>query len=263
MIKSECGKHLLEFDEEKHLYFFNGDVIPGVTTVKEKSLPTPFFLTAWKVKVAIEHLLESLSSVDLPVGKMTKKALDASVKAAKGAGKKKAKEAADIGTLIHDYAEQFESVGKINDELRKKIISSKDSSKIYSCIKKFRRWLRQNHDKVIKHEEICASVLYKFGGKFDRLAVRNGRIVLSDYKTSKGIYDEMFIQLGGYAIAILEWFGIQVEAIEIIRFGKENGEFEVKTINDSNEINALKRQFIRCIDTYNFFRERESLAKRS
>lgn len=257
MIRSECGKNILEFDEEKHKYILNGEMIPGVTTLLHESMPSPIYLIAWKVKTAIDHLLEDLRLLKTPVHEYPKKKLEELVKRAKGASKKKAKEAADIGTLIHDYAEQYEANKHITKELHDAINNVKDKHLVFSCIKKFRRWYRKNKDVVLKHEEICASVIHKFGGKFDRLVARNTHVVLGDYKTSKGIYQDHLIQLGGYCIAIKEWFDIDVDVIEIIRFGKEDGEFEVKTVKSKKEIEALKEQFIRCVGTYRFMKERQ------
>jgi len=80
----------------------------------------------------------------------------------------------------------------------------------------------------------------------------NGKLILRDYKTSKDIFLEQFIQLAGYAIAIKEWLNLDVEGIEVLRFGKEDGAFENLLISDPAELQMFKDQAIRCRGTFEF-----------
>jgi len=79
---------------------------------------------------------------------------------------------------------------------------------------------------------------------------------LSDYKTSSGIYADMFIQLGLYKIAIEEWMNVKVDALEILRFGKD-GVFEPRYTENIDQINDYVSQGIRVLQTANFRRKYE------
>lgn len=258
MIESRSGNNILTFDEEKHIYKLNGDIVNSVTTINKLSLPESPRLAAWKVGEGVKYAINSLSEFPQQVNKLPDYLLEEITKKSKAAWMTTARKAANIGTIIHDYAEQFEFKGKIDEELHEKIKSHKDKAKILSCIKKFRRWKIQNKDTILRHEEILASVLYGFAGKFDRLSNRNGLIVLSDFKTSSGFFIDQFIQLAAYVVLLKEWLNIDVDVIEIIRFGKEDGEFEVKQVKDKKEIKELQKQFIRGLETYKFMKEHEN-----
>jgi hypothetical protein len=92
-----------------------------------------------------------------------------------------------------------------------------------------------------------------FCGKFDRLARRPGvGLVLSDFKTSSGIYADQKIQLAAYAVAIEFWMGLTVDAIEILRFGKDDGEFETELVTSKAAIHEFMQQAKRCRATYEF-----------
>lgn len=256
-MESRSGNNILTFDDVKHQYRLNGDFVDSVTTINKLSMPESPRLSAWKVGEGASYAINQLKEFPQQVNKLPDYLLEEIAKKSKAAWMTTAKKAANIGTIIHDYAEQFEFRGKIDEELHKAIVQHKDKSKIFSCIKKFRRWKRQNKDSILRHEEILGSVLYRFAGKFDRLSSRNGLTVLSDFKTSSGFFVDQFIQLAAYTILLKEWLNINVDVIEIIRFGKEDGAFETKEVKDKKEIKLLQEQFVRNLATYRFMKEHE------
>jgi hypothetical protein len=258
MIQSRSNGHFLTFDEDRHVYILDGEIVESVTTAGKGSMPTPAPLICWMVKEGIKYAVNQLKLYPEQVNRLPDYVIEEVIKKGSVAYRQVAKAAADIGTIIHDYAEQFEFKGKIDEELHARIVQHQDRKKIFVCVKKFRRWKKANNDRIIKHEEICGSTVYHFAGKFDRLSLRNGLVVLSDFKTSSGIYTEQFIQLAAYTILLEEWFGIKVDVIEIIRFGKEDGAFEVRSLKDKKQIEELKKQFIRNIETYRFLKDQEN-----
>jgi len=257
LTQSKLGDNYLTFDEEKHLYILNGSVVPSVTTVNKSSSPESPRLVSWKIKEGSKSTIECLKEVPILVKDYPQYYIDEILKRSTTAWSTEARKAANIGTLVHSYAEEFEKKGFISNdsETRKFINEHIDRKKIFTCIKKFRRWKRSNKDEIIKSEDIIASILYGFAGKFDRLANRNGNIVLSDFKTSSGIFIDNFIQLSAYTIALKEWMNIDVDIIEVLRFGKEDGEFEVKSIKSKSKIKELQEQFIRNVETYSFHKK--------
>jgi len=184
---------------------------------------------------------------------ITEEAKKEIIKVAKAADRAVSQEAADIGTLIHEYAFLLETKGdvvKLTEDISK--LPTDIQEKINNGIKKFQDWRAKNQDEFVAAESLVASPLFEFCGKIDKLGKRNGKLILSDYKSSKSIYLDQFIQLGAYAIAIKEWLGLTVEGLEVLRFGKDDGEFETLLIDKPDEIKMFKRQAISCRDTFEF-----------
>lgn len=257
LIQSKKDEHQLTFDDIKHRYILDGNGVPGVTTFIKGGFPISFQLVNWMIGQGADYTYETLIKESTHEGNFiewpdndSKKEI---IKSAKVAYKKAAEEAAGIGTVVHDYAYLVET-GKQREALVL-LAEHEDTNqwdRINSAVKKFDEWKKQNESKILALEEIVASPTYQFGGKFDRLDHRNGRVILPDYKTSNGFYIDQFIQLAAYAIAIEEWKGIKVEGLEILRFGKENGEFETLLIDNPLEIQNLKEQAIFCRATFEF-----------
>jgi hypothetical protein len=262
---SQKDDHQLEFDEAKHRYTLDGNRVPGATTFGKGGYPTSEQLIGWQVAqgaiytaAIIQRLRrEKLSRV------IEGELLAAIIKRSKKASAKVSKRAAGIGTIVHDYAYLVE-LGRTREALQmlSEHENHPDWQKINNGVKKYEEWHAQNKGETVLLEAIVASVVHQFGGKFDHLSVRNGLLILSDYKTSNGIYVDMFIQLASYAIAIEEWLDkwfaqynlpLKVGGLEILRFGKEAGDdFQPLLITDPQEIEQLKAQAIRCRDTYRF-----------
>lgn len=245
ILESKKGNNVLTFDEEEHLYRLNGEPVEGVTTINKQGYPESFFLTNWKIKTVVDSLLSGLFSKDVLVKELPKKELDEVVKKAKGSWKVKAKDAADIGTLVHDYAYHFD-LGVENLELLEKI---KQSEQAFKCVESFKKWHDETgKDTTLYSESIVASAVHRYGGKFDRIVHRGDKVGILDYKTSSGIYADQFVQLGGYAVAVKEWLDLPVDFVQVVRFGKD-GTFETR---EETRLEELQRQFIRNLETARF-----------
>lgn len=250
---SHKNNDTLTFDDVKHVYRLNNEVVPGCTTVNSQGYPESFFLTNWKIDQGVKGLLALLEREGQHPKDLNPERKLELVKEAKGVARRKATAMANVGTLLHDYAYQFEILGRVNEGLRKSILESPDLEKALACIKSFRRYHRKHTSKLISAESIVASPTYRFAGKFDKLSSDGKDVILTDYKTSSGIYADQLVQLGGYSIAIKEWFDITVTAIEILRFGKD-GSFE--TLYETN-VKPFQEQFLRNLSTMRFRKEYE------
>lgn len=263
--KSKDGKHTIQFNEASHRYKLDGKACVGTTTMVKAGFPTAMGLISWMKGQSLNALWEKImvpSNVSAHWNLRSEYgqgiAEDERIqlfKAAKKADEKTAQEAADIGTLMHDYAYltetgKFAEAAFLAEQVSKLPLEVR--TKVTNGIEKFKRWKVTNDDKLIASETLVASPTHLFCGKFDRLAERNGVLILDDFKSSNNIYLEHFIQLGAYSIAIREWMGLKVEAFEILRFGKDNGEFEPMLISDPKEIAIFENQAIRCRETYEF-----------
>lgn len=263
-MRSEKDGHILEFDELKHRYTLDGNRIPGATTFGKGGYPTSEQLVGWQVGEGSKYTAKIIQRLrkNNPNRIIEGELLAKIVKKSKKASAKVAKRAAGIGTIVHDYAYLVE-IGRAREALYllSEHESNRDWEKINNGVKKFEDWHEKNKGETVLLEAIVASIVHQFGGKFDHLSLRNGLLILSDYKTSNGIYVDQFIQLASYAVAIEEWLDkwlaeyklpLKVGGLEILRFGKEEGELQQLLITNPEEIEQLKYQAIRCRQTYKF-----------
>jgi hypothetical protein len=254
LIQSVHNGNFLTFDDVKHKYTLNGEHVPGVTTVGKGGYPESFMLSNWKVGQGAKYVSSLLQRLgrEHPL-KIGDKLNEEIIKRAKKAPAKEAKKAADVGTVVHDYAYLTE-LGRIGEAMQmlQPFKRLPQWEKINNGIVKFESWHKENEDEIVGSEQIVASIDYSFGGKFDRLSRRGGVLTLSDFKTSNGFYVDHFIQLAAYRIAIKEWMDLEVEQLEILRFGKEDGEFQTLMVKKPEEIKMFEDQAIRCKLTYDF-----------
>ncbi len=141
--------------------------------------------------------------------------------------------AADVGTVAHALCEahlrgmQFEA-GNISPEALSKAETG--------FIRFLDFWDREGLT-LVEVEHVMVSEAMQVGGTLDILARRvNGRLVLVDLKSSKGIYDEMLVQAATYAAMYEEVTGTAVDDVLIVRIGKELTEdLEVREVHQRAE----------------------------
>lgn len=255
LIQSESKGNFLTFDDGEHTYTLNGRLVPGGSTIP-KSMPTPIGLRKWEVGQGVYFAIEQLKYFPQPWDVLPEEIWAELFTKSKSAGKKKAKEAADIGSLVHEYAEhdktpQLESV-------KQKIETFPDKEKVELCLREYLKWDELSGYKTIDSEQIIASVQYQWGGKYDRLVKsNNGKVILVDFKTSSGIFLEHKVQVGGcYNQALKEWRDIDLDGVDLVRFGKD-GSFEHELITKKKELQVYIEQAIRCRATFEFMKEWE------
>jgi hypothetical protein len=279
LIQSECRGHYLSFDDEKHKYTLDGNPVPGGSTFTKSGYPTSEGLISWSMGRAATFAAERAWQYGLDGVKPTQTAIKELVKASKKKPAELATAAAAIGTIVHDYAYWFEKGETAKClTIEHDALQHPDGEKIKNGIGLFLNWHEKvgAKDTMVASEDIVGlpcnnhgenvpehSLCYCYAGKFDRLVSRPGvGLVLSDFKTSSGIYVEQFLQEGAYTPAIEFWMGERLQGekiagLEILRFGKEDGKFEAMLISDPDEINAIVRQALVCRMTYAFRRKWE------
>jgi len=263
--RSFDDKHTIAFNEGSHRYKWTCEChkkasAVGTTTFLKGGYPVSQQLINWMKGQTASALFTALTVPGdsgyypregfWPVTEEMRKDL---FKEAVTAHEKVAQTAADIGTITHGYAE-LDSLGK-RDEAEALLAQVKGTtaySLIEACIVKYKEWALTNRGVLVSAEGLIASPRHQYCGKFDRLDRVAGRLILRDYKTSKGIYVDHMMQMAAYAIAIEEWLGYHVDAYEILRFGKDDGTFETLLIDDVETMTMLKAQVIRCRQTYDF-----------
>jgi hypothetical protein len=171
-----------------------------------KALPKPF-LIGWAAKVAAECAVEDHAVIGLLLAKGDKRAAVDHIKGARfrDMGKK-----ADRGTIVHSAVELYLAGKPIdNDEvqarLEEKLVPKAMWKSAFLMISAVLQYLQDTEPEVYWSESTVYSREHGYAGTADILArthVGGSRVpVVIDVKTSKSIYDEVALQLAGYARA--------------------------------------------------------------
>ena len=247
--QTRVGKHTVFFEPGKHK--FTDERGKGVNSVTkftgliDKSGP----LIYWAVGLMKNHLL---SIIDAGTAIMANHIEEGSK-----LHNVKKKEAGDIGTEIHDLVEKW--IKGLKYEIP-------DNEKVRNGFNAFLEFQKQYKIKWLASEEIIGYVQdgeVLFAGIADALAEIDGKLVLVDFKSSKGIYAEMYFQVAAYQMALeqmIEKGTINAELKKalgkyktvdhrmIIKFGKEDGGFEFIELHDNDKD---KKAFLALVDAKN------------
>jgi hypothetical protein len=203
----------LAFDDAKHRYLYAGMPVPSVTTILQ-TVAKPV-LVPWAVKMTSEHWLGAVKA-----GRTDFDILD---KESRGIHRKKASDAASIGTNVHHYAECFFK------KLPLPILQTDEAKRGADA---FHKWAEATNVEVLAVERRIYSKEFGYAGTVDLVARINGILSVADYKTSSGIYPEMRLQTAAYQHALQEEKKMEFGPRWIIRFDKKTGEFEDKAFPD-------------------------------
>ncbi len=153
-------------------------------------------------------------------------------------------ELADIGKATHSMVEAHLNgvLPDLSDFTPRDVEAAKEP------FGKFLEWWKGRDVKVVATEKVVLSEKHRFGGTTDILADIDGKRTILDIKTSKGIYDDHFIQVAAYAQAEFETSGVPVREVRILRIGRTGSEgFEDRPMTDwRNHLEmflALRRVF--------------------
>jgi len=157
---------------------------------------------------------------------------------------------AAIGTLAHQM---------IADYLRGETTDTSEYSKMQieqaeNAVLSFLEWEKSHKLQPILVEEPMVSERHGFGGTVDLVATINDdpELCLIDFKTSKGIFPEMFVQVAAYRELALE-HELDVRKVRILRIGRTDDEgFEDKPVNHLAQRWEL---FLHCLAIYNLQKE--------
>ena len=236
-------KLILTFDDTHHIYTVNGKTVYGVTSIT--GIIDKPALKYWAVNMGIEYLKENLK----PGKALDEIEISTLLTEAKSAHTKRLSKAGDIGTLIHEWLGKY-----IKARIEKKPIPKRPVNKeMQKAIDGFFSWARKNEVKLIASEQKVYSKRYGYAGTFDLFASVNGKKTIIDFKTSKEIYPEMFLQASAYLQAKEEELGKTISGgVSILRLSKENKEiipFEVCSV-DRKEVSYLIKVFYCCLGIY-------------
>ncbi len=233
------GEVTLKYNDGAHRYYvtdpsvgLDNAWVPGCTSIT--GVINKPALLGWAVKMGAEYLAENwkpgVSYDEVQINDM--------IKEMKGAHRQKRDKAADIGTMIHEWIEKY-----IKAEMGVEGFERPDNpenEKMQSAIVAFLDW-RAKHKVIFTHSETKVySRMAQVAGTIDAVGMIDGASSLIDFKTSNGIWPEMALQVAFYQQAFTEMTGKPLEKRWIIRFGKEDGEFEaVEFLNHVEDAKAF------------------------
>ena len=226
-IKLYQGKITIRFDDGRHIFYGpKGEYltsVTGATGIIDKSGP----LMYWAVNLSRDYLLSKIGK-----GAVT----EADILEASKQHRAFKKKAADIGTLIHEWC---------SDWILGKKPKMPEDEKVVNGITAFLKFQKEHKLKWLESERYIYSKKHNYAGILDAIAKEGKNLVLVDFKSSNGIYDEMRYQVAGYQIAWEEEMDKKIDKRIIVRFGKEDGEFEIKELDEDDKD---KRVFLACLD---------------
>ena len=227
-------KIVIRFDDERHIFYGpKGEYltsVTGATGVVDKSAA----ITGWAVNLARDYLLEKISK-----GKITEADIFEAIKQHRIFKKK----AANIGTQIHEWCSDWILGKKPEMPAKEEVVNG---------ITAFLKFQKEHKIKWLESERVVYSKKHNYAGFLDAVGKIGKDLTLIDFKSSNGIYDEMRFQVAGYQIAYEEETEKKFDKRIIIRFGKEDGNFEIKEL-DNDE--ADKKAFLACLELKNRLKE--------
>lgn len=176
------GKPLI-FREKAHRYYWGGEPVPSVTTILGR-LSKPA-LIQWAANMAVDHLLANPQDHD----------------GARKAHTVKRDTAADVGTVVHEYA-----AGQLRKD--EQVILLPPDPQVLRAADALRVWLSEHEVVPLAIERRVLSQRYGYAGTTDFFGHVDGKLCVLDFKTGGGIYDEMWLQTAAYEVALREELGI-------------------------------------------------------
>lgn len=238
------GKVHLDFDPVKHLYKINGERAFGVTTalgIIDKS-----FLKFWAVNKAVEYVKANI----VPGQPLDELEIQSILQGAKDAHKTYAGSAADMGTYVHNWIEEF--VKGENPELP-------TNPKLLKTINDFKEWWDKTDVEVLHAERMLCSPTHMLAGTPDLICRVDGKLTIMDWKTGGGIYPDMFLQMAAYAMMLEEEYPDQkVEQLYVVNASIRNMfQTEVRT-----EVEFFKEMYLQALTLYKSNKELEEMFKK-
>jgi hypothetical protein len=167
-------------------YLWRDETFDSVTTILSGGIPKPA-LTNWAAKSVAEYVAANLDEVRAIASKDTAAAIDLM----KGSPWRQRDAAAAQGSDIHAWAEAH--------VLGKQPPAPPKAHKPY--LDGFLRFLDEWQPAYEMSEATVYSRRYGYAGTLDAIATIDGARTLIDYKTGKGVYGEVALQLAAYRFA--------------------------------------------------------------
>ncbi len=237
------GEVKVIFYPNSHRYRLEGErsyllSVTGITGIIDKSR----VLMGWALRENFGYLMQNLEAMGNE--KISKEMIYPIIEDAKIYHDIIKNKAAEVGTAVHDWAEAMAQSkidgGELPEVNVDHIQDTKMREQILKGIGAFLDWYNENNVEFIEVERFIYSRKHGYVGKFDAVAKVNGIVMMIDYKTSSGIYDEANLQVSAYRAAYEEETGIRIEKSIILNFNKDTGEFLTKELSNEDHDRDFK-----------------------
>lgn len=161
-------------------------------------------------------------------------------------------EAAITGNLAHRMIElhiRGEDPLSIADE-----VNDADKHKLGEAshaFDQFIAWLNQagitlteSELKLIKDQEEMG-----YGGTIDAIGIRNGALVLLDWKTSRSLHVDVLLQVAAYGMLLKRARDINVSEYHVVRFSKTEHVWEHRVF-EHGQLDPARLMFLSLVDAY-------------
>ncbi len=221
----------LIFDEGEHAYFVGDVKVPGVTdSVHILDKPA---LVPWAAKIAVEYLRDNFD----PEKAYTVDEFDELLNKAKSAPRDAKEDASVVGSIAHDWIENYIKACIANDFARQEMMLAHrpEDERAANAVNAALDWMYKHNVKWMKTEEKIYSIIHKYAGTADGVCRfsacgdptccgewvfstdANGNetaslepltfkhvICMADWKTSNGLWPEYEYQTALYVQAVNE-----------------------------------------------------------
>ncbi len=171
------------------VYTINGIEYPSVTTIQDLRDKSKV-LMYWQKNTIKDWLTLNISSLN----NTNLESIKTFIKDAVDSPYNISEKAKDTGTIVHDLIEKYIKFESMTSEGLNQEVDKSFSAFLTWEKENINKWLES--EKKIYNEKIC------YAGTMDALAeMKDGKIYLIDFKTSKGFYDGYDEQLSAYRYA--------------------------------------------------------------
>ena len=199
-------------DKDYSFYTYNGIPVPRVTRVLEKTINKPWLL----------YWAANLGKKNMYIEK---------------------KKATTIGTYVHEMIEHFLNTG---EDLEPDFLNLyyQDVEAITIAYNNFKSWYTGLYNNGFSIKVLASElkiVCPYYGGTADLIAEIGGNTYILDWKTSKQISTEYYLQTSAYMWAINNGYCSEikhVDGIGIVRLNKDNPGFEESFLLYNNPVHA-------------------------
>lgn len=212
---------MYQFDEKNHIHTLDDKPLMGVTTVL--SVISKPALIQWSANMAVDYIIANSTLNKFGDDILDYEVKEETLKEARTAHRKKKEKAGDWGTAVHLAVEEWIKENKEPTELDEKGLE---------VFAKFKEWATENKVEFLESEKHIWSKELWIGGIVDLVFKMDGKKYIGDIKTSSGIYNEAFFQMGAYHLCLEEMNEAEdVEGYIVINL-KKDGKMDLKMAND-------------------------------
>jgi hypothetical protein len=259
------------FDKKEHTYKLVQDdelrEIPSVTTVCH-IIDKSNVLVPWSCKMMAQQILDTVVSNGLP---QDYDEVERLVTKAKFAWKNKLEAAGDVGTIAHNWIEQWilnTLAGKLKPEYP-------ENEKSHNCCLAAEQWVYNHNVRWLSTETKVFSRNHQYAGTRDGKAYVDScndrtccpyefkdRLGAIDWKTGTALYLEYLFQLAAYCKADMEEHPDEViEDFWVIHLGRDDAEFNPWHIDTADELEMYYFGFLNALRLYKSVEHAEEQVK--